>query len=101
MELMEEVECKPKRAAPKGMYIYSWGPRFCVPGLPVLDRKGQRCALLARGAMNSALVEFEDGYLAVISRNALRKGRLALDGARRRNDGRKTWTVWASPRHAD
>jgi hypothetical protein len=57
----------------KMKYRYSWGPRFCVPGLPVLDRKGQFCRVLARGAMNSALVEFADGYQAVISRNALRK----------------------------
>lgn len=55
------------------LYVYSWGPRFRVPGMAVLDRKGQECTLVARGAMNSALVEFEDGHLAVISRNALRK----------------------------
>lgn len=54
-------------------YIYSWGPRFRVPGLPVLDRKGQRCRVIVRGRMNSALVEFEDGYQAVVSRNALRR----------------------------
>lgn len=56
-------------------YIYSWGPRFRVPDLPVLDRKGQECEVLARGAMNSALVRFKDGYLAVVSRNALRRKR--------------------------
>ena len=55
------------------LYRYAWGPRFHCPGLPVLDRKGQHCRVLARGAMNSALVEFEDGYLAVVSRNALRR----------------------------
>lgn len=54
-------------------YVYTWGPRFKVPGLPVLDRKGALCHLRARGAMNSALVEFSDGYRAVVSRNALRK----------------------------
>lgn len=54
-------------------YRYAWGPRFKVPGLPVLSRKGETCIVLARGAMNSALVEFEDGCQAVISRNALRK----------------------------
>lgn len=37
------------------------------------DRKGQLCVVLVRGLMNSALVEFEDGFRAVISRNALRK----------------------------
>lgn len=54
-------------------YRYAWGPRYKVPGLLVLSRKGETCIVLARGAMNSALVEFEDGYQAVISRNALRK----------------------------
>lgn len=55
------------------MYIYSWGPRFRVPGLSVLDRKGERCRVLVRGGFNSALVEFDDGEQAIISRNALRK----------------------------
>ena len=52
---------------------YSWGPRFTVPGLPVLSRKGEPCRIIARGKMNSALVEFADGEIAVISRNALRR----------------------------
>lgn len=54
-------------------YRYVWGPRFEVPDLPVLTRKGETCRLIARGQMNSALVEFGDGERAVISRNALRK----------------------------
>lgn len=54
-------------------YRYVWGPRFCVPGLPVLDRKGEICLVLVRGGMNSALVEFEDGARHVVSRNALRR----------------------------
>lgn len=41
--------------------------------MPVLDRKGELCRILVRGAMNSALVEFADGELAVVSRNALRR----------------------------
>lgn len=52
-------------------HVYIWGPRGNMPG--AMSRKGQRCTLLARGAMNSALIRFEDGYLAVVSRNALRK----------------------------
>jgi len=55
------------------IYRYAWGPRFRVPGLPVLDRKGQPCRILVRGAMNSALIEFEDGAQFVVSRNALRR----------------------------
>lgn len=38
-----------------------------------MGRKGQRCRVLARGTMNSALVEFEDGFRAVTSRNGLRR----------------------------
>lgn len=38
-----------------------------------MGRKGERCKVLARGKMNSCMVEFEDGYLAVTSRNALRR----------------------------
>jgi len=54
-------------------YVYRWGPR--MPG--AMARKGQRCRVLSRSqnGFNSALVEFEDGFLAVISRNALRKSR--------------------------
>lgn len=54
-------------------YVYTWGPRFEVPGLPVLNRKGETCIVLRRGAKNSALVQFSDGYRAVVSRNSLRK----------------------------
>jgi hypothetical protein len=54
-------------------YRYAWGPRFTVPGLPVLDRKGEICELIARGRMNSAMVRFTDGLTAIISRNALRR----------------------------
>jgi hypothetical protein len=53
-------------------YIYTWGPRGNMPG--AMDRKGERCRVICRGAMNSAMVEFErDGYQAVVSRNALRR----------------------------
>ncbi len=37
------------------------------------DRKGQRCRVLARGALNSCLVEFEDGEKVITSRYAVRK----------------------------
>ena len=49
--------------------IYRWGARYPR----TLDRKGQACRVIARGRMNSALVEFEDGFRAVVSRNALGK----------------------------
>ena len=47
-------------------YIWYWRAR-----LP--ERKNQRCRVVARGSMNSVLVEFEDGYRAVTSRYAVRR----------------------------
>ena len=47
-------------------YIWYWRKR-----LP--DRKGQPCKVLARGSMNSILIEFEDGERFVTSRYAVRK----------------------------
>jgi hypothetical protein len=38
-----------------------------------MGRKGQPCAVLARGTMNSCLVKFEDGFTMVTSRNAVRR----------------------------
>lgn len=37
------------------------------------ERHGTRCRVLARGTMNSALIEFEDGTRHVVSRFAFRK----------------------------
>lgn len=39
------------------------------------ERKGQRCRILARGAMNTVHVEFEDGYRVFTSGNYLRKSK--------------------------
>lgn len=37
-------------------------------------RKGERCRVVARGAMNSAILEFEsDGYRVCTSRSGLRR----------------------------
>ncbi len=36
------------------------------------ERKGQRCRVVARGAMGGILVEFEDGLRVVTSRWAVR-----------------------------
>ena len=59
-------------------YRWAWGQkpgwdRGTPPRMFDRDRKGERCAVLARGGMNSALVEFEDGYRVVTSRNGLRR----------------------------
>lgn len=45
-------------------YVYRWNR---------MGRKGQICRVLARGNMNSCLIEFADGFKAITSRNALRK----------------------------
>lgn len=37
------------------------------------ERKGQSCIVLARGKMNSILVEFADGYRVITSRYAVRR----------------------------
>ncbi|CAN5842143.1 hypothetical protein BH23GEM7_BH23GEM7_07690 [soil metagenome] len=37
------------------------------------ERKGERCRVLARGRMNTILVEFPDGYRVTTSRFAVRK----------------------------
>lgn len=47
-------------------HIYRW--RKYRP-----DLYGKRCRVVARGAMNSCLVEFEDGTRHVVSRYAVRK----------------------------
>lgn len=37
------------------------------------DRKGEPCRVLARGKMNSCLVEFADGHRVITSRHAVRR----------------------------
>lgn len=49
-------------------YDHIWFWRTRLP-----ERKGQRCAVLARGRMNSILVQFEDGFKVITSRYAVRK----------------------------
>lgn len=44
-------------------------------------RKGQRCRILAVGSLNSAMVEFEDGYVVITSRYAVRKAPARKDGS--------------------
>ena len=42
------------------MSEYYWRVKTKFP-----ERKGQRCRVLVRGAMNSCLVEFEDGFRVI------------------------------------
>lgn len=37
------------------------------------DRHGQACRVIATGKMNSALIEFADGYKVITSRYAVRR----------------------------
>jgi hypothetical protein len=53
-------------------YYYAWGPSPMRP----LDRKGKLCRVICRGTMNSCLLEFQDKFRVVTSRNALRKVKL-------------------------
>jgi hypothetical protein len=66
-------------------YVWTWRHRTIGPPYPVarpvkvpwfgdgVDRAGRRCRVLVRGTMNTALVEFDDGYRAVTSRGGLRR----------------------------
>lgn len=47
-------------------YIFRWDRH---------GRKGQRCAVTARGKRNSIRVEFPDGYKVITSGNAIRRAR--------------------------
>lgn len=51
---------------PPGPYRYAWHTR--LPG-----RYGQLCRVICRGSLNSALLEFDDGYRVITNRAALRK----------------------------
>lgn len=48
--------------------LYRWRVRTKLP-----ERFGQSCRVLARGRLNSVLVEFGDGVRVVTSRNYLRR----------------------------
>ena len=51
-------------------FVYSWGNN---PKRKFL--KGKSCKVIARGRMNSVLVEFNNKQREIISRNALRRKR--------------------------
>ena len=50
------------------MFDYIWRVRTRLP-----ERYGQRCKVTVRGGKNNILVEFEDGYQVVTSRNYVRR----------------------------
>ncbi|HZP33944.1 MAG TPA: hypothetical protein VFB23_11350 [Candidatus Acidoferrales bacterium] len=51
--------------------VWRWRPGPMRP----IDRKGQRCRVVASGKMNSVCVEFEDGFRVITSRYAVRKAK--------------------------
>jgi len=51
-------------------YIWAWGAGKVQR---LAGRKGQRCRVLVRGKRNSCLIEFEDGFRVITSRNGLRR----------------------------
>lgn len=55
-------------------YVYRWNR---------CGRKGHLCKVTARGTMNSACVEFEDGFRMITSRNALKKAVESGDSLKR------------------
>jgi hypothetical protein len=51
-------------------WSHYWRVRARLP-----ERFGQLCRVLARGSMNTILIEFEDGYIVTTSRNYIRRSR--------------------------
>ncbi|MGW8324052.1 MAG: hypothetical protein ACWGNI_00020 [Desulfobacterales bacterium] len=49
-------------------YIYSWGNNEKRATM-----KGRKCRVVARGTLNSRMIEFENGQREIVSGNALRK----------------------------
>lgn len=67
--LKKPEACLSGQRAPSGEPMpYVWRVRTRLP-----ERFGQRCRVVGRGSMNSALVEFADGFWVVTSRNYIRK----------------------------
>ena len=62
---MTPPDFRPAGQAP--IYPCVWWWRVRLP-----DRKGQRCRITARGALNSIRVEFPDGFWVITSRWAVR-----------------------------
>ena len=61
----------------QGEYPYFWRVRSRLP-----ERFGQSCRMLVRArTMNSCLLEFEDGYKVVTSRNYIRRTREVVQKA--------------------
>lgn len=61
------------RAAPAVVeFDHVWWWKNKPPPFDVVNRKGQPCAVTARGALNSVRVEFPDGFTVITSAHAVR-----------------------------
>lgn len=58
------VDAEPTNSRAGIAYVYRWDRH---------GRKGQHCRVTARGKMNSCRVEFDDGFVMITSRNAIKK----------------------------
>lgn len=62
------------RVIDKGPWPYVWRWGTCGGKYPETGkRKGRWCRVLARGAKNTVLVKFDDGYVATVSANGLKR----------------------------
>ena len=68
-----------------GDWSHVWYWRSHLP-----ERKGQRCHVTARGAMNSIRMEFEDGYRVITSRYAVRRFKPPAARAEKPQEGKDT-----------
>jgi hypothetical protein len=64
----EATDHETRDRTPDPAYPYRWRVRTRLA-----ERFGMRCRVLVRGALNSALVEFADGFQVVTSRNYVRQ----------------------------
>lgn len=63
-------------STPQWPYIWRWAKYPTNPSEWKPGRfKGMRCRVLVRGGKNMALIEFEDGYKTITSRNGLKKNK--------------------------
>lgn len=69
---LHEALCDSATSGPTAkLYAYTWGNNEKRATM-----KGRICRMLARGVLNSALIEFVDnGEQVVVSRNALRRAK--------------------------
>ena len=89
-------QCKGCTTLSEYPLVWTWK----AGGLRTLDRAGDRCRILARGRMNSVLIEFKDGERAVVSGNGLRRAEAWREVAKRGGTDTRTDTKFSGERKA-